>query len=66
LVEAIAELKLIRTMEVRIKSTTDRYAGLIESGDSSVQEMLPLLQELSERQDRIDRITRDLVLKRNQ
>jgi hypothetical protein len=66
LVEAIAELKLIRTMEVRIKSTTDRYAGLIESGDSSAQEMLPLLQELSERQDRIDRITRDLVLKRNQ
>ena len=66
LVEAIAELKLIRTMEVRIKSTTDRYSALIESGGSSVEEMLPLLQDLSERQDRIDRITRDLVSKRNQ
>ncbi len=66
LVEAIAELKLIRTMEVRIKSTTDRYSALIESGDSSIEEMLPLLQDLSERQDRIDRITRDLVSKRNQ
>ncbi len=35
LVEAIAELKLIRTMEVRIKSTTDRYSALLESGDST-------------------------------
>jgi hypothetical protein len=66
LVEAIAELKLIRTMEVRIKSTTDRYATALESGDSTADEMLPLLQDLSERQDRIDRITRDLVSKRNQ
>ncbi len=66
LVEAIAELKLIRTMEVRIKSTTDRYSALLESGDSNAEEMLPLLQDLSERQNRIYRITRDLVLKRNQ
>ncbi len=66
LVEALAELKLIRTMETRIKSTTDRYSGLLESGESSVDEVAPLLQDLSERQNRLYRITRDLVLKRNQ
>ncbi len=66
LVEALAELKLIRTMETRIKSTTDRYSSLLESGSSSGKEILPLLQNLSDRQNRLYRITRDLVLKRNQ
>ncbi len=66
LVEALAELKLIRTMETRIKSTTNRYSSLLESGESSGEEVLPLLQDLSERQSRLYRITRDLVLKRNQ
>ncbi|MGB7346641.1 MAG: hypothetical protein WBD20_20635 [Pirellulaceae bacterium] len=65
LVEALAELKLIRTMERRIKSTTDRYSGLLESGESETGEVLPLLQNLAERQNRLYRITRDLVLKRN-
>ena len=66
LVQALAELKLIRTMENRVKSTTERYAGLLESGESTNDEILPLLQDLSERQNRLYRITRDLVLKRNQ
>jgi len=66
LVEALAELKLIRTMETRIKSTTDRYSSLLESGSSTVEDVLPLLQNLSDRQNRLYRITRDLVLKRNQ
>jgi hypothetical protein len=66
LVEALAELKLIRTMETRIKSTTNRYSGLLESGESSENEVEPLLQDLSDRQNRLYRVTRDLVLKRNQ
>ncbi len=65
LVEQLAELKLIRTMERRIKSTTDRYSAMIESGESESGELLPLLQNLAERQNRLYRITRDLVLKRN-
>lgn len=65
LVQALAELKLIRTMESRIKSTTERYSGLLESGESAGDDVLPLLQNLSERQNRLYRITRDLVLKRN-
>ena len=65
LVEALAELKLLRTMESRIKSTTDRYSGLLESGESKGDEVLPLLQNLAQRQNRLYQITRDLVLKRN-
>ena len=65
LVESLAELKLIRTMETRVKSTTERYSGLLESGESSADDVLPLLQDLSERQNRLYRITRDLVLRRN-
>ena len=66
LVAALAELKLIRTMETRIKSTTDRYARLIKAGETSPTEVLPLLQDLSEQQNRLYRIARDLVMKRNQ
>ena len=65
LVEALAELRLIRTMETRIKSTTERYAGLIESGEQGAGDVLPLLRDLSERQNRLYRITRDLVNQRN-
>ena len=66
LVQTIAELKLLRTMQTRVKSTTDRYSGLLESGEASGGEILPLLQDLSRRQNRLYQITRDLVLKRNQ
>lgn len=66
LVESLAELKLIRTMETRIKSTTDRYAELLELEETAPDDVLPLLRDLSERQNRLYRITRDLVLKRNQ
>jgi hypothetical protein len=66
LVGAIAELKLIRTMETRIKSTTQRYEGLLQSDDTSAQDLLPLLKNLSERQARLYKITRDLVMQRNE
>ncbi len=66
LVQALAELKLIRTMETRIKSTTERYGDLLESGETSGSEVRPMLQSLAERQDRLFQITRDLVLKQNE
>ena len=66
LVGAISELKLIRTMETRIKSTTQRYAGLLQSDETSAQDLLPLLKSLSDRQARLYKITRDLLLQRNQ
>lgn len=76
LVQALAELKLIRTMQTRIQSSTDRYGDLLrgdnEGGpeDLDVQntvgeDVLPLLRDLAQRQDRLYQITRDLVTKRN-
>lgn len=66
LVESIAELKLIRTMQLRIQGTTHRYADLIEEGQNTAQDLLPVLRELAERQDRLDQITRDIAMERNQ
>jgi hypothetical protein len=76
LVQALAELKLMRTMQTRIQSTTDRYGELLE-GNNAIEldngenaqrvgeEVLPLLRDLAQRQDRLYQITRDLVTKRN-
>lgn len=65
LVDAIAELKLIRTMETRIKSTTGRYRQMLSSEESTEQELLPMIKTLSDRQNRLYQITRDLVMRRN-
>ena len=64
LVQALAELKLIRTMEIRIKSTTQRYADIIAAGETD-DGLLRLIQNLSDRQSRLYQVTRDLVQKRN-
>ncbi len=65
LVEQLAELRLIRTMETRIMSTTERYAKILaEAGDTA--DVLPLVKDLAERQTNLYRITRDIVQKRNQ
>lgn len=66
LVAAIAELKLIRTMETRIQKTTRRYSQRIESQQDDPSEVLPLLQTLAGRQSRLYKLTRDIVMKRNQ
>ncbi|EMI58208.1 coiled-coil domain-containing protein [Rhodopirellula sallentina] len=70
LVQALAELKLLRTMQSRIQGTTDRYGGLLDAdnaggNNSNGEEILPLLRDLAQRQDRLYQITRDLVTKRN-
>ncbi|WDQ15832.1 hypothetical protein [Rhodopirellula sp. P2] len=65
LVQKLAELKLIRTMQTRIQGSTDRYASLSDDKATSAEDVLPLLRDLSQRQDRLYQITRDLVTERN-
>src|SRR5690606_22454541 len=65
LVEQIAELRLIRTMETRIMATTERYARMVEEA-ADVGDVLPLIRDLAERQSNLYRVTRDIVQKRNQ
>jgi len=70
LVQSLAELKLIRTMQIRIQGTTERYGNLLDVDNGAEvlttgEEVLPLLRNLAQRQDRLYQITRDLVTKRN-
>ncbi|QDV11982.1 hypothetical protein CA51_18580 [Rosistilla oblonga] len=66
LVQPIAELKLIRTLEMRIKTTTERYANMLPDGTPELPaELGELVDELSQRQLRLYRVTRDIVLKKN-
>lgn len=67
LVDALAELKLLRTMQTRVKSTTERYDTMLrEPAGDSPGEIAALIRNLAERQNRLYSITRDLVLRRNQ
>jgi hypothetical protein len=71
LVDLIAELKLIRSLQVRVKRRTGSYNRQIldeneDRGQATQQELLDLLQRLSEREYRIKQIIRDIVLGKNQ
>jgi hypothetical protein len=64
LVEQIAELKLIRTMETRILSTTQRYSKIAAESPNAA-DLLQLVRDLAQRQSNLYRVTRDIVQKRN-
>ena len=71
LVDAIAELKMIRALQVRVNSRTDRYSKLLDDVDDPVgqaddAEVADALRRLGEREQKIHRITRDIVLGKNQ
>ena len=71
LVDAIAELKMIRTLQMRVNKRTDTYAKLLSDpehdvGQATDQDLLESLDQLSQREQRIHQITRDIILERNQ
>ncbi|MCC9604450.1 hypothetical protein LOC68_27980 [Blastopirellula sp. JC732] len=71
LVNKIQELKLIKSMQVRINQRTERYAKLLrdvddEVGQATSEEVLDALRELAQRQQRVYQITQDNVLGKNQ
>lgn len=70
LVNQIQELKLIKSMQIRVNKRTVGYAKLLEDADDAVgqatsDDLIRLLRELAERQNRIYQITRDNVLGKN-
>ena len=70
LVDAIAELKMIRTLQIRVNRRTQTYAKLLEDpanivGQATDEEVLQSLEQLSGREARIRQITRDILLERN-
>jgi hypothetical protein len=60
LVDLLAELKMIRALQMRVNGRTERYSKLIEGEQAEQADLLDALQKLAQRQDRIHRVTRDL------
>lgn len=70
LVDAIAELKMIRALQMRVNTRTQRYARLLKDAEDPVgqatdQDLREALGKLAERQETIYRLTRDIVLGKN-
>ena len=70
LVDALAELRMIRSLQMRVNTRTQRYAKLLDNiedptGQATDQELRDALLKLAEKQNRIYRVTRDLVLGKN-
>ena len=68
LIDAIAELKMIRALQMRVNTRTKRYNKLVEGevGQADKPELIQALEKLSDRESRIHRATRDIVTGKNQ
>lgn len=68
LIDQLAELKMIRSLQLRVNKRTQRYAKLVdgEVGQTDRPDLLRQLRLLSDKEDRIFQVTRDIVLGRNQ
>jgi hypothetical protein len=70
LVDALSELKMVRALQMRVNTRTQRYAKLLDdmddpTGQATDQDLQEALTKLAERQESIYQITRDLVLGKN-
>jgi hypothetical protein len=68
LIDMLAELKMIRALQMRVNTRTGRYTRLVQGdeGQTDKPELREALEKLSEREQRIFRTTRDIVTGKNQ
>lgn len=66
LIDLIAELKLLRSLQYRVNRRTRQYGRQIDGEQAADPELLDLLDQLSIRQARIQRATYDLSTGRNE
>ncbi len=66
LVDLIAELKLLRSLQYRVNRRTKQYGRQIDGEQAADAELLELLDQLSIRQARIQRATYDLSTGKNE
>ena len=71
LVDQIQELKMIRGLQYRINKRHQRYSRLLDDpddllGESSDPDIQEALQKLADREEKLQQITRDVVLGKNQ
>jgi hypothetical protein len=65
LVDKIAELKMIRSLQMRINIRTQRYGEMIKGEQAETPDLLKSLRDLADRQQRVYKATADLQQKRN-
>ena len=65
LVDKLAELKMLRALQLRINRRTRRLARLIDGEEAVEKDVLEQLKELARRQSRVQRAARDLATGRN-
>ncbi len=66
LVDQLAELRMIRALQMRVNRRTTRYGKMIEGEQTLETDLLEALAKLAIRQERIFEATRDLDTNRNQ
>lgn len=66
LVDVLAELKMLRSLQLRINGRTRRLGTLIDGEQATDPDVLTELQKLSNRQARVQQATYDLATGRNQ
>ncbi len=65
LVDQLAELRMIRALQVRINRRTEQYGAMIDGEQALEDELLEALDALALRQQKIFQATRDLGTKEN-
>jgi hypothetical protein len=70
LVDAIQELKMIKSLQLRVNKRTDRFAKLLQDendpvGQANTKELIDALDKLSERQRQVFEIVRNIVVGKN-
>lgn len=65
LVDQLAELKMLRTLQLRINHRTKRLGRMVEGEQAQDQDILGQLQNLADRQARIQKATYDMATGRN-
>ncbi|MGO9109247.1 MAG: hypothetical protein ACLP9L_08445 [Thermoguttaceae bacterium] len=66
LIEQLAELKMIRALQMRVNRRTERYRKLVKDEQADKEGVLDALRLLSEQQARVYKVTRDLELGKNE
>lgn len=66
LVQTIAELKMLRSLQVRINSRTKQIGKLVTSDQAEEAELVQQMKKLAEAQTRIQRATYDLATRKNE
>ncbi|MEX0677501.1 MAG: hypothetical protein WD063_10530 [Pirellulales bacterium] len=65
LVDTLSELKMIRALQMRVNTRTKRYGEMVKAEQADQPELLEALRRLAEREQRIHKVTRDIVVGRN-